>query len=93
MASLLQIFVGDQPVGYSVGHLEYVGSSAAKSEVLGLPTIIAIVAAIAGFLLTIVVLVCVAYTVKSRKSARAMRRMRNQMDVLESRVAKECKEG
>ena len=51
------------------------------------------VAAAAGLLLTAIVVVCAAYHRKSRQSDRAMRKMQCQMDGLEARVAKECKEG
>jgi hypothetical protein len=62
-------------------------------EVLGLPVIIGIAAGAAGLLVTVIVIICVAYTMKSRENVRVMKRMRTQMDVLEARVAKECKEG
>lgn len=50
-------------------------------------------AAGAGFLLTVICVVCVAYHRKSKESTRVLRRMQSQMDILEARVAKECKEG
>jgi hypothetical protein len=89
-----QILIANKKLQFPIGQLEYVGSlSAGQVEMLGVPFIIGIAAAAAGFLITVIVIICVAYTMKSRESVRVMRRMRNQMDVLEARVAKECKEG
>ena len=74
---------------YTVGKLKYESSS---MEILSLPTIIGIGAG-GGILILIIIVVCIAYRQKSRESDRVMKRMQNQMDVLEARVAKECKEG
>ena len=41
----------------------------------------------------VVAVIVMVFMRKSRQSARAVKHMRNQMDVLEARVAKECKEG
>ncbi|XP_013401098.1 plexin-A4-like [Lingula anatina] len=62
---------------------------------LSLTAIIAIGAGVGAFFLIcllIIILVCVAYRKKSQESDRVMKRMQTQMDVLEIRVAKECKE-
>ena len=60
---------------------------------LPLPVLVAAIAAGGGILIIIIVIVCIAYRQKSRENERVMKRMQNQMDVLEARVAKECKEG
>ena len=72
---------------YPVGKLRY-----EEPEVLSFQAIIAI--AVSGsILLVILVIVCVLYRVKSRRSDDMMKKMRIQMDMLEARVANECKEG
>ena len=76
-------------MSYYIGELRY---DVPQSFILTLPFVVG-VAAGAGFLLTVIVIICVAYHRKSRESDRVMKRMQNQMDVLEARVAKECKEG
>jgi len=68
------------------------GLSTVQRYVLSVPFVSG-VAASAGVLLTAIVIVCAAYHRKSRESDRVMKRMQSQMDGLESRVAKECKEG
>ncbi|XP_064633300.1 plexin-A4-like isoform X2 [Lineus longissimus] len=45
-----------------------------------------------GIAVIIIVIIFMAYCRKSQESDRVMKRMQTQMDVLESRVAKECKE-
>ena len=42
---------------------------------------------------SIIIIIFIAYRLKSRESDRVMKRMQNQMDTLEAKVAKECKEG
>jgi len=56
-------------------------------------TIIAALCGIGIFVLLVIVCVLVAYKRKSHESNQVMKRMQSQMDVLEIRVAKECKEG
>ena len=74
-------------LSFPVGQLHY-----EEQEVLSFPAIIAI--AVSGsILLVILVIVCVLYRVKSRRSDDMMKNMRIQMDMLEARVANECKEG
>ena len=46
-----------------------------------------------GFLVVVIIVIFIAYRLKSRESDRVMKRMQNQMDTLEAKVAKECKEG
>ena len=46
-----------------------------------------------GIMLVFILVIYVAYRRKSQESDLVMKRMQNQMDVLEARVAKECKEG
>ena len=82
---LYQVTVGN--LTFAVGQLRY-----EEPEVLSFPAIIAI--AVSGsILLVILVIVCVLYRVKSRRSDDMMKKMRIQMDMLEARVANECKEG
>ena len=59
---------------------------------LPLPAIIGITAG-GGVLLLGIIVIFIAYRRKSQESDRVMKRMQTQMDVLEARVAKECKEG
>ena len=82
---LYQVTVGN--LTFAVGQLRY-----EEPEVLSFPAIIAI--AVSGsILLVILIIVCVLYRVKSRRSDDMMKKMRIQMDMLEARVANECKEG
>lgn len=50
------------------------------------------IAAAAAVLLAIILAIVIAYRLQSRESDRVLKRMQNQMDILESKVAKECKE-
>jgi len=50
------------------------------------------VGVLAVVVLSIIIAVCIAYRRKSRERDDVLKRMKNQMDVLEARVAKECKE-
>lgn len=59
---------------------------------LPLPVIIGISVVALG-LIFIIVVVCVMYRRKSRQSDQAAKEMQNRMDIMEARVAKECKEG
>jgi len=56
-------------------------------------TIIAALCGIGVFVIFVIVCVLVMYKRKSHESSQVMKRMQSQMDVLEIRVAKECKEG
>lgn len=83
-----QVHIGND-TSYFIGDLKYEGP---QSFLLTLPFLIGIAGG-AAVLVTIIVIICVAYRRKSRESDRVMKRMKNSMDVLEARVAKECKEG
>jgi hypothetical protein len=78
-----------QNVSFVIGELKYDGSSIFTFSL----TVIAALAGGALLVLFIIVTALVAYKRKSRENDRVMKRMQNQMDVLEIRVAKECKEG
>ena len=89
--------MSDKPdVHISVGNnlTFYIGQLQVETQdsILTLPIII-VIAAGAGVLLIIIVIIVMMYLRKSQESDRAVKRMQNQMDVLEIRVAKECKEG
>ena len=70
------------------GTLKYEGT-----KVFPVKMVITGAVAMAAVLLGIIAVICVAYKRKSRESERVRKRMANQMDILEARVAKECKEG
>ena len=52
---------------------------------------------VAAFVIVLIVIIsvviCVAYRRKLAESHKARKRMQNQMDMLEAKVAKECREG
>jgi len=73
-----------------IGELMYEGASRPFKFSF---TIIAALVGISVFVISVIVCVLVAYKRKSRESSQVMKRMQSQMDVLEIRVAKECKEG
>ncbi len=73
---------------FEIGMLKY----ETPSTVLTLPFIVGIAIGAAVLVIFIVVII-VAYRKKSLESDKAVKRMQNQMDVLEAKVAKECKEG
>jgi len=77
---------------YHVGQVQYVDSSSVSSG-LNTSLLTYVAGGVGGAILVIVFIVIIVFIRKSRQSARAVKRMRNQMDVLEARVAKECKEG
>jgi plexin A len=81
----MQVTVGN--LTFEVGVLKY-----EEAEVLSFAAIIAISVG-GGVLLLVLVIVCILYRVKSRRSDDMMKKMRIQMDLLEARVANECKEG
>lgn len=80
----LQVEAG-RNVSVVIGALVYDGH---KTDVPML--IIVLIGGIAIFVLIIVVFICLMYRYKSRQKDR---RLRHMMDVMEARVAKECKEG
>jgi len=73
-----------------IGELMYEGARRPFSSSF---TIIAVLCGISIFVILVIICVLVAYKRKSRESSQVMKRMQSQMDVLEIRVAKECKEG
>ena len=82
---IFQVNIGN--LSYALGVLKY-----EEPEVLSFHAIIAIAAG-GGILVFILIIVCILYRVKSRRSDDMMKKLRIQMDMLESRVANECKEG
>ena len=86
-----QVFMGTGLV-YHLGQLEYVDSSSSTTS-LSTSLLIYLAGGVGGAILVVVFIIIILFMRKSRQSARAVKRMRNQMDVLEARVAKECKEG
>lgn len=88
LAVVLQVTIGNSKQEYLIGYLQY----ETESGKLPLWGIIAIAVA-AGVLLLIVFIILIAYRHQSSKSERVLKNMQEQMDVLELRVAAECKEG
>lgn len=82
-----QIIIG-QNLTYVLGVLKY----EEPQTQLGLEFFVGISVA-AGLLIIIIIVVCIAYRRKSKENDRVMKQMQNQMDTLEAKVAKECKEG
>lgn len=76
---------------YPIGKLSY-ASLTGISGPLTKPTVIAIAVVI---VVIMIVFICflVAYRRKSTESSRVLKNMQEQMDILELRVAAECKEG
>lgn len=80
------VMIGDK-LRYTVGRLDYNEHDAL------IPAYLLIILVAAGvILITIVVFVLIAYRRKSSESVRVLKNMQEQMDVLELRVAAECKE-
>ena len=77
-------------ISYVIGELMYEGSSAPFRFS---STVVAALCGIFVVVMLVVICVFVAYKRKTRESNQVMKRMQSQMDVLEIRVAKECKEG
>ena len=77
---------------YHVGQIQYIDSSSTSTG-LNTSLLTYLAGGVGGAILVVVMIVIVVFVRKSRQSARAVKRMRTQMDVLEARVAKECKEG
>ena len=72
---------------FYIGELKYEGPLG-----MSMPLLIGIAAG-GGILLLIIVTIIILYRNKSRENDQRMKHMQNQMDILESKVAKECKEG
>ena len=77
-----------QKLKFTVGKLDYNESGGAA---LAKPIIIAVGVGV-GLLIIFVIIILIAYRRKSGESTRALKNMQEQMDVLELRVAAECKE-
>ena len=75
---------------FPIGTLQY-ESMVASLPMFSFPFILIFVAA--GLLIIIILIVYIKYRQKSRENDRVMKDMQNQMDTLEAKVAKECKEG
>lgn len=86
----VQVVVGGA-LRYKIGKLSY-ASLAGAAGPLTKPTVIAIVVVI---FVIFVIFLCflIAYRRKSTESSRVLKNMQEQMDILELRVAAECKEG
>lgn len=76
---------------FSIGRLSYELPSNQDST-LTKPVIIGVITG-ACILVIIVIIILIAYRRKSTESSRVLKSMQEQMDVLELRVASECKEG
>lgn len=76
---------------FPIGKLSYELPSSHDSA-LSKPVIIGVI--VGGCILVIIVIIIlIAYRQKSTESSRVLKNMQEQMDVLELRVASECKEG
>lgn len=85
-----QVEVGDI-LKFPIGKLSYELPSSHDSA-LSKPVIIGVI--VGGCILVIIVIIIlIAYRQKSTESSRVLKNMQEQMDVLELRVASECKEG
>ncbi|XP_025108035.1 plexin-A4-like isoform X2 [Pomacea canaliculata] len=85
-SGLPEVIVTVGNLTFLVGHLLY-----EEPEVLSQEVIIAIAVG-GGLLLFVLIAVCIVYRIKSRRNDDKMKKMRIQMDMLEARVANECKE-
>lgn len=81
------VMIGDR-LKFNVGKLDYNESGTAA---LAKPIIIAVGVGV-GLLIIFVIVILIAYRRKSGENVRALKNMQEQMDVLELRVAAECKE-
>lgn len=80
------VMIGEK-LRFTVGKLDY-GESGPKISM----TIIIFACVGVGVLIVFVIVILIAYRRKSGESTRALKNMQEQMDVLELRVAAECKE-
>jgi plexin A len=87
----LQVEVGGGKLRYTIGKLSY-ASPAGLNGPLSKPAIIGVSAGII-LLSLIFIAFLIAYRRKSTESNRVLKNMQEQMDILELRVAAECKEG
>jgi plexin A len=87
----LQVEVGVGKLRYVIGKLSY-ASPAGLNGPLSKPALIGVITGIV-VLLFIFIAFLIAYRRKSTESNRVLKNMQEQMDILELRVAAECKEG
>lgn len=80
-----------QSLNYTIGKLSYEQPSRPGDGNLSKPVLIGIVIGTCC-LIVFVVVILIAYRRKSTESSRVLKSMQEQMDVLELRVASECKE-
>lgn len=78
-----------QNTSFVIGELKFEAASLFTFSM----TVILALAGGGALVVIIIIAALIAYKQKSRESDKVLRRMQNQMDVLEIRVAKECKEG
>ena len=83
--------VGAGKLQYKIGQISY-APPAALNGPLSKPVIISVVAVIV-LLIVVFIAFLIAYRRKSTESNRVLKNMQEQMDILELRVAAECKEG
>jgi len=76
---------------YKIGKLSYASLSLGAGPLTKPALIIVVVVVIAVVIVFVVFLI--AYRRKSTESSRVLKNMQEQMDILELRVAAECKEG
>lgn len=77
-------------MNYTIGFLDYTGAG----EVGSLPKQLIIGLSVGAVALILILVVClIVYQRKSNQNSRVLRSMQEQMDILELRVAAECKEG
>ncbi|CAG0913869.1 unnamed protein product [Notodromas monacha] len=83
------VIVGDN-LTYKIGYLSYAPLGAAE-ETFSMKAIIP-TSVIAALFLVGIIAICIMYRRKSTENARVLKNMQDQMDVLELKVAAECKE-
>lgn len=76
---------------YKIGWLSYKTQEGSEGKVP--KTVIIWVCLSGAVLVVLVIIILIAYRRKSTESNRVLKNMQEQMDVLELRVASECKEG
>lgn len=86
---ITQVKVGNN-LSYTIGYLKYASTTdvgtLSKQLIIGL--------SVGAVVLILILVVClIVYRQKSNQNSRVLRSMQEQMDVLELRVAAECKEG
>lgn len=78
-------------LNYTIGRLSYEQPPRPGDANLPKPVLIAVIVG-SCILIVIVIIILIAYRRKSTESSRVLKSMQEQMDVLELRVASECKE-